>query len=38
VSVGFLEELKGIGPPVEGIHGNMDEPGLKELLPKERVV
>jgi uncharacterized protein len=38
VSVGFLEELKGIGPPVEGIHGNMDEPELKALLPKERVV
>jgi uncharacterized protein len=38
VSVGFLEELKGIGPPVEGIHGNMDEPNLKALLPKERVV
>jgi putative phosphoesterase len=38
VSVGFLEELKGIGPPVEGIHGNMDEPDLKALLPKERVV
>jgi uncharacterized protein len=38
VSVGFLEELRGIGPPVEGIHGNMDEPDLKALLPKERVV
>jgi uncharacterized protein len=38
VSVGFLEELKAIGPPVEGIHGNMDEPDLKALLPKERVV
>jgi uncharacterized protein len=38
VSVGFLEELKGIGPPVEGIHGNMDEPDLKALLPNERVV
>jgi putative phosphoesterase len=38
VSVGFLEELKGIGPPVEGIRGNMDEPDLKALLPRERVV
>jgi putative phosphoesterase len=38
VSVGFLEELKRIGPPVEGICGNMDEPALKALLPKERVV
>jgi uncharacterized protein len=23
---------------VEGIHGNMDEPRLKQLLPKQRVV
>jgi putative phosphoesterase len=38
VSSGFLEELKGLGPPVEGIHGNMDEPAVKALLPKERVV
>jgi putative phosphoesterase len=38
VSSGFLEELKGIGPPIEGIHGNMDEPALKALLPKERVI
>ena len=38
VSIGFLEELRAIGPPVEGIHGNMDEPDLKVLLPKERVV
>jgi uncharacterized protein len=38
VSVAFFEELRGIGPPVEGIHGNMDEPALKALLPKERVV
>jgi uncharacterized protein len=33
-----LEDLREIGPPVEGIHGNMDEPELKELLPKQRVV
>jgi uncharacterized protein len=38
VSSGFLEELKGIGPPIEGIHGNMDERALKALLPKERVI
>jgi uncharacterized protein len=38
VSMDFLEELRGIGPPVEGVAGNMDEPALKETLPKERVV
>jgi len=38
VSVQFLEELRGIGPPVEGVHGNMDEQALKLSLPKQRVV
>jgi uncharacterized protein len=38
VSVGFLEELRGIGPPVEGVCGNMDEPALKASLPAQRVV
>jgi uncharacterized protein len=36
--VRFLEELRAIGPPVEGVCGNMDEPALKRMLPKERVV
>jgi hypothetical protein len=38
VSVQFLEELRGLGPPVEGVCGNMDEPALKRALPKQRVV
>jgi uncharacterized protein len=38
VSVQFLEELRAIGPPVEGVSGNMDEPALKAALPKQRVV
>jgi putative phosphoesterase len=38
VTLAFLEELRNIGPPVEGISGNMDEPALKELLLRERVV
>jgi putative phosphoesterase len=38
VSRGFLDELRGIGPPVEGVSGNMDEASLKEELPKQRVV
>ena len=38
VTVAFLEELRGLGPPVEGVHGNMDEQALKATLPKQRVV
>jgi uncharacterized protein len=38
VSQQFLEELERIGPPVLGVHGNMDEPALKAVLPKQRVV
>jgi putative phosphoesterase len=38
VAVSFLEELRSLGPPVEAVYGNVDEPALRELLPKERVV
>lgn len=38
VSIGFLGELRALGPPVEGVHGNMDEPALKQSLPAQRVV
>ena len=38
VSAEFLEELRSLGPPVEGVCGNMDEPVLKETLPRVRVV
>jgi uncharacterized protein len=38
VTAAVLNDLREIGPPVEGIHGNMDEPQLKHLLPKQRVV
>jgi putative phosphoesterase len=34
----FLEDLLALGPPVEAVYGNMDEPVLKGLLPKERIV
>ena len=37
-SAAFLAELASLGPPVAGVHGNMDEPALKETLPRERVV
>ncbi len=38
VSMQFLEELRRIGPVVEGVLGNMDEAALKATLPKQRVV
>jgi uncharacterized protein len=38
VSAQFLEELQKLGPPVVGVHGNMDEQALKKMLPKQRVV
>ncbi len=38
VSAEFLEDLRALGPPVEGVYGNMDEPVLRETLPRERVV
>jgi uncharacterized protein len=33
-----LRELEGIGPPVAGVHGNVDSADLRRLLPAERVV
>jgi uncharacterized protein len=36
-TVAFLEELSSIGPPVEAVYGNADEPALRERLPKEHV-
>jgi putative phosphoesterase len=38
VSLAFWEELRALGPPLEGVYGNMDEPVLRELLPKQRIV
>jgi uncharacterized protein len=36
--VAFLDELCALGPPVEAVYGNMDEPAVRERLPLERVV
>jgi uncharacterized protein len=33
-----LRELEAIGPPVLGVHGNVDSAELRGLLPAERVV
>jgi putative phosphoesterase len=31
-------ELEALGPPVQAVHGNMDEPALRERLPPTLVV
>jgi putative phosphoesterase len=33
-----LRELRTIGPPVAGVHGNVDSAELRRLLPAERIV
>jgi uncharacterized protein len=33
-----LRELEAIGPPLVGVHGNVDSADLRRLLPDERVV
>src|ERR687887_2660279 len=38
VTASFLAELEALGPPVAAVHGNVDEPALRERLPAERVV
>jgi uncharacterized protein len=38
VTVEALRELEAIGPPVVGVHGNVDSAELRRLLPAERVV
>jgi putative phosphoesterase len=38
VQLSVLEELEALGPPVAAVHGNVDSPQLRTLLPAERVV
>jgi putative phosphoesterase len=38
VAASFLDELRALGPPVDAVHGNMDDDTLKAVLPKEHVV
>ena len=33
-----LRELEAIGPPLAGVHGNVDSAELRRVLPPERVV
>ena len=37
-SVASLEALRALGPPVEAVFGNADEPALRAMLPKKLVV
>ena len=36
--LGVWEMLANLGPPLAGVHGNMDDPELRKLLPKQRIV
>jgi uncharacterized protein len=38
VSLDVLRDLEALGPPVAGVHGNVDSAELRSLLPAERVV
>jgi uncharacterized protein len=35
LTLSVLRELEAIGPPVHAVHGNVDEPALRRLLPAE---
>jgi putative phosphoesterase len=37
-TVAALEDLRALGPPVEAVHGNVDEPALRAALPASLVV
>lgn len=34
----FLADLRALGPPVEAVHGNMDDARVRAELPERRVV
>jgi uncharacterized protein len=38
MTLAVFRELEAIGPPVVGVHGNVDSAELRRLLPAERVV
>jgi putative phosphoesterase len=38
VTAEVLRELEQIGPPLVGVHGNVDSAEVRRLLPAERVV
>jgi putative phosphoesterase len=38
VAAEVFHALRALGPPVEAVHGNMDEEALRRLLPSARLV
>ena len=38
VAATVRDELRALGPPVQAVYGNMDEPALRESLPRQLVV
>jgi hypothetical protein len=38
VALSVLRELEALGPPVHAVHGNVDGPDLRALLPATRMV
>lgn len=38
ISVGTLEEIEAIGPPVAGVYGNVDSESVRRRLPTTRTV
>lgn len=38
IALSVLRELEGLGPPVHAVHGNIDEPALRGMLPAARIV
>jgi uncharacterized protein len=38
VTAGVLADLRALGPPVEAVHGNVDDAQVRHLLPSARVV
>jgi putative phosphoesterase len=36
--VEVLQMLQGLGPPVHGVHGNVDDEALRRMLPAARVL
>ena len=38
VTAGVLADLRALGRPVEGVHGNVDDDEVRRLLPSARMV
>jgi uncharacterized protein len=38
ITAGVLADLRALGPPVEAVHGNVDDHDVRALLPSARLV